>query len=146
MKRWLLAAVAAVVVLGLVIGGLWMFLTTPADSVAEKDTSSQNRDTPGIVTTPDRSATPKGPVVCRADEPKVTDLSGDVGCPPALDIAERYRAAIANGQAQGQGLFWESGEWSCSWPYEDGLAHVQVPQKCVRATDGLVVQLGDYQP
>ena len=138
MKRWLLATVAAVVVLGLVIGGLWLFSPTPVEPVAEPVAQPvAPKDAP--------SPKPEGPVVCRADEPKVTDLSGDVGCPAALDIAERYRAAIDNGQTQGQGLFWESGEWSCSWPYEDGLAHVQVPQKCVRSTDGLVVQLGDYR-
>lgn len=135
MKRWLLAAAAVVLVL--VIGGLWLFFRSiPAE---------QNRHTLVAPSSPSSTAKNTGPTVCRADEPKVTDLSGDVGCPAALDIAERYRAAIANGQAQGQGLFWESGEWSCSWPYEDGLAHVQVPQKCVRTTDDLVVQLGDYQ-
>jgi hypothetical protein len=211
-KRWLLAAGAVVLVLGLGIGGLWIFSTTPVEPVAEKHTPvpcdsasrevltavhapepgvgyvdikcEQNRYTLGILNTPDRGANDmpvlfefkdnawkfvasqtdmpcgqvpkevwkawnfpclKEPVVCRAGESKVTDLSGDVGCPAALDIAERYRAAIENQQAQGQGLFWESGEWSCSWPYEDGLAHVQVPQKCVRTTDDLVVQLGDYQ-
>jgi len=83
-------------------------------------------------------------VVCRDSVPRVIDLSGDVGCQAALDIADRYKAAIDSGQAQGQGLFWESGEWSCSWPYEDGYAHAQVPPKCVN-TDKMVVQLGDYQ-
>ncbi|MET8757405.1 hypothetical protein [Lentzea sp. NPDC004782] len=84
------------------------------------------------------------PVVCRDTQGnKVIDLNG-VGCPAALDIADRYKAAIDGGQAQGQGLFWESGEWSCSWPYEDGYAHSQVPQKCVN-TDKMVVQLGDYR-
>ena len=137
MKRWLLAATAAVLVLGLAIGGLWLFFrTAPAE---------QNHHTLETSTTSTPTTKNAGPTVCRADEPKVTDLSGAVGCPAALDIAERYRAAIANGQAQGQGLFWEYGDWSCSWPYEDGLAHVQVPQKCVRTTDDLVVQLGDYQ-
>lgn len=84
------------------------------------------------------------PVTCRDGAQKVTDLNG-VGCPAAIDIADRYRAAAQGGQAEGQGLFWRSGEWSCSWPYEDGLAHAQVPQKCVRTTDNMVVQLGDYQ-
>lgn len=84
------------------------------------------------------------PVVCRAGERKVTDLDG-VGCPAAIDIADRYQAAIDAGQAQGQGLFWESGEWSCSWPYEDGFAHSQVPLKCGRTTGKPVVQIGDYR-
>lgn len=85
------------------------------------------------------------PVVCR-DTPtsKVIDLDG-VGCPAALDIADRYDAAIDAQQAEGQGLIWKSGEWSCSWPYEDGYAHFQVPTKCVHTTDNLVVQMGDYQ-
>ncbi|GGU62213.1 hypothetical protein [Lentzea flava] len=85
------------------------------------------------------------PVVCRdTEQSKVTDLDG-VGCPAALDIADRYNAAIKAGEPQGQGLFWESGEWSCAWPYEDGYAHAQVPLKCVRTTDKLAVQIGDYQ-
>ncbi|MEU0883498.1 hypothetical protein ABZ345_33235 [Lentzea sp. NPDC005914] len=85
------------------------------------------------------------PVVCRdTQDSKVIDLDG-AGCPAALDIADRYKAAIEAGQAEGQGLFWQSGDWSCSWPYENGYAHSQVPQKCVRTTDKLVVQLGDYQ-
>ncbi|MET9627626.1 hypothetical protein ABZX92_09205 [Lentzea sp. NPDC006480] len=84
------------------------------------------------------------PVDCRGTPDKVIDLGG-IGCTAALDIADRYTAAIQAGQAQGQGLFWTSGEWSCSWPYEDGYAHSQVPQKCVRTTDHSVVQLGDYQ-
>ncbi len=85
------------------------------------------------------------PVVCRDTQAgKVIDLGG-VGCPAALDIADRYKAAIDAGQVPGQGLFWQSGDWSCSWPYENGYAHSQVPQKCVRTTDNLVVQLGDYR-
>ncbi|WP_086663984.1 hypothetical protein [Lentzea kentuckyensis] len=84
------------------------------------------------------------PVVCRDGALKVTDLNG-VGCPAAIDIADRYKAAIDGQQAAGQGTFWRSGEWSCSWPYEEGLAHSQVPLKCVRTTDNMVVQLGDYQ-
>jgi hypothetical protein len=84
-------------------------------------------------------------VVCRdTPDSKVIDLDG-VGCPAALDIADRYGAAIDAGQAQGQGLFWQSGEWSCSWPYEDGYAHYQVPRKCVHTTEKLVVQIGEYQ-
>lgn len=60
------------------------------------------------------------PVVCReTQDSKVIDLDG-AGCPAALDIADRYKAAIDAQQAQGQGLFWQSGDWSCSWPYEDG--------------------------
>ncbi|HEX8866139.1 MAG TPA: hypothetical protein VF821_10835, partial [Lentzea sp.] len=81
----------------------------------------------------------KEPVVCREGQAKVIDVSGDLGCPAALDIADRYKAAIDAQQAQGQGLFWESGDWSCSWPYEDGYAHAQVPPKCVRKSDNLVV-------
>ncbi|NKE59859.1 hypothetical protein FXN61_24860 [Lentzea sp. PSKA42] len=84
------------------------------------------------------------PVVCRDGDRKVTDLDG-VGCPAAIDIADRYTAAIDGGQVEGQGLFWNSGEWSCAWPYEDGLAHAQVPLKCRRTTDRKVVQIGDYQ-
>ncbi|MEV6242247.1 hypothetical protein [Lentzea sp. NPDC051838] len=88
----------------------------------------------------------KEPAVCRdTSNSKIIDVSGDLGCPAALDIADRYKAAIDGGQAQGQGLFWESGDWSCSWPYEDGYAHYQVPTKCVRKSDKLVVQMGDYQ-
>ncbi|SDM41490.1 hypothetical protein SAMN04488074_12148 [Lentzea albidocapillata subsp. violacea] len=83
-------------------------------------------------------------VVCRDGAQKVTDLNG-VGCTAAIDIADRYRAATQSGQAEGQGLFWTSGEWSCSWPYEGDLAHFQIPLKCVRTTDNMVVQLGDYQ-
>ncbi|SFR19913.1 hypothetical protein SAMN04488564_10553 [Lentzea waywayandensis] len=84
------------------------------------------------------------PVVCRDGEQKVTDLDG-VGCPAAIDIADRYSAAIGAQQAQGQGWFWSSGEWSCVWPYEDGYSHAQTPLKCVRTTDDKVVRLGDYQ-
>ncbi|MFJ8960730.1 hypothetical protein ACIRG5_15210 [Lentzea sp. NPDC102401] len=84
------------------------------------------------------------PVVCRDGEQKVTDLDG-VGCPAAIDIADRYRVAISAQQAQGQGLFWDSGEWSCSWPYEDGYSHAQMPLKCARTTDKKTVQIGDYQ-
>jgi hypothetical protein len=83
-------------------------------------------------------------VVCRDAQPKVTDLDG-VGCPAAIDVADRYKTAIDAGQAAGQGLFWNSGEWSCAWPYEDGLAHFQVPLKCVRTSDQKAVQVGDYQ-
>jgi hypothetical protein len=84
-------------------------------------------------------------VVCRDGESKVTVLEGWVDCPAAIDIADRYNAAINAGQAQGQGLFWSYGEWSCSWPYEDGLAHAQVPLKCGRESDRALVQIGDYQ-
>jgi hypothetical protein len=83
-------------------------------------------------------------VICRDGESKVTDLDG-VGCSAAIDIADRYSTAVEAGQAQGQGLFWDAAEWSCAWPYEDGLAHAQVPWKCVRTTDHKVVQIGDYQ-
>jgi hypothetical protein len=84
------------------------------------------------------------PVVCRDGEQKVTDLDG-VGCSAAVDIADRYQAAIKAQQAQGQGLFWDSGEWSCSWPYEDGYSHAATPLKCVRTTDDKAVRIGDYQ-
>lgn len=90
------------------------------------------------------------PVVCRAAAPNklsVTDLSGGwLGCQEAIDIADRYKATIDAGQLTGQGQFWESGDWSCAWPYEDGYAHSQVPLKCERLSDGrLRVQIGDYQ-
>lgn len=85
------------------------------------------------------------PVVCRDSENKVTVLEGWVDCPAAIDIADRYDAAIKAQQAQGQGLFWTSGDWSCSWPYEAGLAHVQVPLKCGRQSDEALVQIGEYQ-
>ncbi|WP_157985175.1 vWA domain-containing protein [Lentzea terrae] len=83
------------------------------------------------------------PVICQDREPMVTDLSGGwVGCEAAMDIAGRYKAAIAAGQAQGQGKFWESGEWSCSWPYEENGAHAEAPLRCTRANDGrLVVEI-----
>ena len=85
------------------------------------------------------------PVVCRDGERRVIDVGGWLDCPAVLDIADRYLAAIAAGQAPGQGLVWNSGEWACSWPYEDGFAHAQVPLKCVRTADNQVVQIGDYQ-
>ncbi|ANZ38740.1 hypothetical protein BBK82_24425 [Lentzea guizhouensis] len=77
------------------------------------------------------------PVVCRDRAPRVQDLSGGwLGCGAAMDIAGRYRAAIDAGQAQGQGLFWDSGEWSCSWPYEESGAHVAAPLRCTQTSDG----------
>lgn len=82
-------------------------------------------------------------VVCRDGEQKVTDRTG-VGCLAAIDIADRYKAAIDARQAQGQGLFWEASGWSCSWPYEAGRAHVTTPLTCVRTSDDMVVQLGEY--
>lgn len=86
------------------------------------------------------------PVVCR-DHPsrRVVDVSGWLGCQTALDIADRYTAALDSGQAQGQLQFWESGDWACSWPYEDGFSHAQVPLKCVRKSDNEVVQIGEYK-
>jgi len=85
------------------------------------------------------------PAVCREGQRKVTVLSGWIDCPAALDVADRYKAAIDAGQVAGQLLLWESGDWACSWPYEDGLAHAQVPLKCARSSDKAVVQIGDYQ-
>lgn len=84
------------------------------------------------------------PVECRTGQDKVIDLDG-VGCEAALGIADRYRAAIESGEAQGQGLFFQTGEWSCAWPYEDGYAHAQVPLKCQRTADEKYVQIGEYQ-
>lgn len=87
------------------------------------------------------------PLVCRDRAPLVKDLSGGwLGCEAAMDIAGRYRAAIDAGQAQGQGQFWDSGEWSCSWPYEESGAHVEAPLKCGQRSDGrLTVEIwGQY--
>jgi hypothetical protein len=90
------------------------------------------------------------PVVCRpstSGKLKVTDLSGGwLDCQEAIRIADLYKATIDAGKIDGQGLFWESGGWSCAWPYEDGYAHSQVPLKCENLADGtLRVQIGDYQ-
>ncbi|GHH50326.1 hypothetical protein [Lentzea cavernae] len=84
------------------------------------------------------------PVVCSETPSKVTDVDG-VGCPAAIDIANRYRAAITAGEPQGQGLFWDSAEWSCVWPYEDGYSHAGTPLKCTRTTDNKVIRIGEYQ-
>ncbi|MDT7789340.1 MAG: hypothetical protein QOF58_7759 [Pseudonocardiales bacterium] len=86
------------------------------------------------------------PVVCRNHDPLVKDLSGGwLGCEAAMDIAGRYKAAIDAGQAQGQGLFWESGDWSCSWPYEESGAHVEAPLRCAQPKDGrLTVEIWKY--
>lgn len=85
------------------------------------------------------------PVICRDDAKRVTVLKGWVDCPAAIDLANRYDTAIKAGQAAGQGLFWESGGWSCSWPDEAGLAHAQIPLRCGRESDDALVQIGDYQ-
>ncbi|KAA2252863.1 hypothetical protein F0L68_34430 [Solihabitans fulvus] len=84
----------------------------------------------------------RDPVVCRDGTSKVTDVSGEIGCPAAIDIADRYQAAVKAGQAQGQGLFWNSGEWSCSWPYLDGRPHSESPLQCERTTDKRTVRIG----
>lgn len=86
------------------------------------------------------------PVTCRDHGPLVKDISGGwVGCAAAMDVAGRYKAAIEAGQAQGQGQFWESGEWSCSWPYEESGAHVEAPLRCAQARDGtLTVEIWNY--
>lgn len=83
-------------------------------------------------------------VVCRDSPPKVTDVDG-VGCPAALDITQRYEAAIKAGEPQGQGLFWNTADWSCVWPYEDGYSHAGTPLKCTRTTDQKVVRIGEYE-
>ncbi|WP_434440815.1 hypothetical protein [Lentzea sp. E54] len=87
----------------------------------------------------------KEPVVCRDGERKVTILDGWIDCPAAIDVVDRYQVALDTGQVQGQLMLWQSGDWACSWPYEDGLAHTQVPLKCGRASDKALIQIGDYQ-
>ncbi|MGW6448669.1 hypothetical protein [Lentzea sp. NPDC055074] len=84
------------------------------------------------------------PVVCRDadDVTKVTDMN-DVGCPVAIDIADRYLAAARAGQTQGTGTFWITDEWTCSkYPMPD-RANVANPLQCERNADRAVVRLGD---
>lgn len=84
------------------------------------------------------------PVVCRESKHKVTDLTGgDVPCPVALDIADRYLAAIAAEQTGGQGRLWGSGDWECAWVYLEGRSHADSPLRCTRKTDDAKVQIGD---
>ncbi|MET9230432.1 hypothetical protein [Lentzea sp. NPDC003310] len=84
------------------------------------------------------------PVVCRdaTDYTKVTDMN-DVGCPVAIDIADRYIAAARAGQTQGTGTFWITDEWTCSkYPMPD-RPNVANPLQCERNADRAVVRLGD---
>ncbi|MFS8098387.1 hypothetical protein LFM09_14730 [Lentzea alba] len=83
------------------------------------------------------------PVVCREGQQKVTDLGGWVGCEAALDIADRYQAAIKAGQTEGQGAFWFSGDWECAWIYQSGRPHSESPLQCSRKSDQSIVQIGD---
>jgi hypothetical protein len=82
-------------------------------------------------------------VVCRADEPRITVISGTVDCADAIDIADRYRAAIDNGEPEGQGLFWNSGVWECAWPYLEGRSHAESPLACERTTDQAQIYIGE---
>ncbi|USX51958.1 hypothetical protein [Lentzea sp. HUAS12] len=91
----------------------------------------------------DVGCTPE-PVVCRDanDFTKVTDMN-DVGCPVAIDIADRYIAAARAGQTQGTGTFWVTDVWTCSkYPMPD-RPNVANPLQCQRNADGAVVRLGD---
>ncbi|MFD4643565.1 hypothetical protein ACFWN2_40085 [Lentzea sp. NPDC058436] len=84
------------------------------------------------------------PVVCRDadDYTKVTDMN-DVGCPVAIDIADRYIAAAQAGETQGTGTFWITDEWTCSkYPMPD-RPNVANPLQCERNADRAVVRLGD---
>jgi hypothetical protein len=82
------------------------------------------------------------PVVCRDtnDERRVTDMTG-VGCPVALDIADRYQAATRAGQTQGSSKRWESGDWTCVVPSrpQDAFA-----PNCRRGTDNGGIVLGKF--
>ena len=84
------------------------------------------------------------PVVCRDtnDYRKVTDATG-VGCPVALDIADRYLAAAQAGQTRGTSTSWESGEWACSKFELPDRPNVANPQQCTRSSDNGIVRLGN---
>lgn len=73
---------------------------------------------------------------------EVTDQTG-VGCPVALDIADRYLAAAAAGQTQGTATHWVSGEWTCSKYAFPDRANASNPLQCERSTDKGVVRLGN---
>ncbi|WP_157619915.1 hypothetical protein [Saccharothrix sp. NRRL B-16348] len=75
----------------------------------------------------------------------MTVIEGFLDCADALDIADRYLAGVDAGEAQGQGLFWNSGEWQCFWPYLEGRPHSESPLSCVRSSDESQIYIGDFQ-
>ena len=81
----------------------------------------------GVRCTPD-------PVVCREGQDKVVDMTG-VGCPAAIDIADRYLAAIKAQQTQDSMLWWDTGEWVC-------LRSSPLPLHCTRWADNMTVYIG----
>jgi hypothetical protein len=76
------------------------------------------------------------PVICREGEARVRDVTGGVGCPAAIELADHYQAAISAGQTAGVDLTWISGEWTC------GRQVLGPPLQCARATDGALVDVG----
>jgi hypothetical protein len=84
-------------------------------------------------------------VECRGGDSRVTVIQGFLDCADALDIADRYLAGVDAGEAQGQGLFWNSGEWQCFWPYLEGRPHSESPLSCVRSSDKSQIYIGDFQ-
>ncbi|MEU3649198.1 hypothetical protein AB0E59_37895 [Lentzea sp. NPDC034063] len=76
------------------------------------------------------------PVVCREGEARVADESGSLGCPAAIEVADRYQAAINAGQTDGENLSWTSGEWACA------RQALGPPLRCTRITDGANIEIG----
>lgn len=67
-------------------------------------------------------------------------MSG-VGCPVALDIADRCLAAAHAGQTQGSHNTWVSGDWTCVGLLLPKDAFVP---NCTRSTDNGVVRLANH--
>ncbi|MDX8144837.1 hypothetical protein SK854_22180 [Lentzea sp. BCCO 10_0061] len=75
-------------------------------------------------------------VVCREGEAKVTDVSARTGCAAAIEVADRYQAAIDAGQTNGENLSWISGEWACS------RQALGPPLQCTSTNNGAEIGIG----
>ncbi|SFR19917.1 Mg-chelatase subunit ChlD [Lentzea waywayandensis] len=76
------------------------------------------------------------PIVCREGQARVADVSGRVGCTAAIEVADRYQAAVNAGQTDGESMIWISGEWACSRQV------LGPPLQCTRTDNGAQVEIG----